>query len=278
MVLAGWKNLRLTLTSEFDIRVIQGRNQGEWIFEDVDPRYAVVLMSATSSRDPMTRIWAASKPADVTAATDENAIVLSQDDLDSFSETRVIPWFANLAERRVFDVMRQYPRLASGKGWIKATHDARWDFRGSGPDRSLAERTERPGSWKILMTAHVDQFQFDPNESFKQFVSDFHALVAKRRGVELRDGVPVLTDRHPMIVVRHPSRSDDSRTIIATALPEDGLLHNKGYIHAAMHGEQSTSTERLALLGLLNTLAADLSVAMRKSPCVARSKSSLVAS
>jgi hypothetical protein len=60
-----------------------------------------------------------------------------------------------------------------------------------------------------------------------------------------------------MIVVRHPSRSDDSRTIIATALPEDGLLHNKGYIHAAMHGEQSTSTERLALLGLLNTLAAD---------------------
>ena len=58
------------------------------------------------------------------------------------------------------------------------------------PIGALADRTEKPGSWKILMTAHVDQFQFDPSESFKQFISNFPALIAKRRGVELRDPIP----------------------------------------------------------------------------------------
>src|ERR1700745_1621231 len=110
-------------------------------------------------------------------AIDENAIVLSQDDLEAFSETHVIPWFANVAERRVFDAMREHPRLASGRGWIKANHDARWDFRRSGPDKSLADRSAQPGSWKILMTAHVDQFELDLSNCFKQFVGDLRALI-----------------------------------------------------------------------------------------------------
>lgn len=257
MVLAGWKNLRSVLATGFDLQIVQGRNKSEWIFEDVHASYAVVFLSAAASVEPTTRIWAASSPDEVKAATADNAIVLSQDDLSSFSETHVIPWFASLAERRIFDAMRESPRLASGTGWIKATHDARWDFRGSGPDKALAERSERPGSWKILMTAHVDQFEFDLGKDFKQFVGDFSALIRKGRGVELHEGVPVLTSAHPMIVVRHPSRSDDSRTIIATALPESGMLHNKGYIHAAMHSQDSTPDERLALLGLLNTLTVD---------------------
>jgi hypothetical protein len=256
-VLAGWKNLRATLTGQFDLRVVQGRNQAEWIFEDVEARYAVIFMSAGPASEPITRIWAAGKPSDVEAARDSNAIVLSQEDLDSFSETRVIPWFSTLAERRVFDGMRKYPRLASGKGWITATNDTRWDFTGTGPDRGLAKRDAQPGSWKILMTAHVDQFAFDTDEGFKQFVSDFLTLIGKRRGVELRYRTPVLTEAHPVITVRYPSRSDDSRTIIATALPEAGLLHNKGYAHAVMHDVASTENQRLALLGLLNTLPVD---------------------
>lgn len=73
----------------------------------------------------------------------------------------------------------------------------------------------------------------------------------------MHEGKFVLSDRHPVIVVRHPSRSDDSRTLIATALPETGVLHNKGYIHAAMHAEGTSAAARLALLGLFNTLTVD---------------------
>ncbi|MGW2479659.1 Eco57I restriction-modification methylase domain-containing protein [Streptomyces sp. NPDC001571] len=259
MVLAGWKKLREALTTRYDLRIVQGRNQGEWIFEDVHASYAVVFLSAASSHEPLTRLWVANSPSDVTAATDENAIQLTQDDLASFSETHVIPWFETGAERMVFDTMRKGPRLSSGKGWIKASHDARWDFRGSGPDKGFAVRQEAPGVWKILMTAHVDAFSFDTGETFKQFVEDFDGLVSKRRGVGKTEEAAVLNDQHPLIIVRHPSRSDDSRTIIATALPEAGLLHNKGYIHAVMHDPKSGSRpeERLALLGLLNTVTLD---------------------
>ncbi|MER7209965.1 hypothetical protein ABT340_23150 [Streptosporangium sp. NPDC000239] len=257
MVLAGWKKLREELTSRHDLRIVQGRNHAEWIFEDVHAAYAVVFLSTSPVPEPMTRIWVANSPADVTAATDETAILLSQDDIASFSETHVIPWFASAVDRQVFDTMRHKPRLASGKGWIKASHDARWDFTGSGPDKGLADQKEDVLSWKILMTAHVDQFSFDPSVKFKQFVSNLDALVAKRRGVAKEKKVPVLTDQHPLIIIRRPSRSVDSRTIIAAALPEAGLLHNKGYIHAAMHDPDSSASERLALLGLLNTVAVD---------------------
>jgi hypothetical protein len=257
MVLAGWKGLREELTSKHDLRIVQGRNHGEWIFDDVHESYAVVLLSTAPSPAARTLVWVANGPADVVGATDDNAIALSQDDLATFSDSRVVPWFETAADRQVFDRMRHLPRLASGKGWITAHHDARWDFRGSGPDRSLVDREEKAGAWKILMTRHVDQFGFDGAEPFKQFVNELGHLTAKRRGVvSTSDGV-VLNDRHPMIIVRHPSRSDDSRTIIATALPERGLLHNKGYIHAVMHGPETSPDRRLALLGLLNTVSAD---------------------
>ncbi|MFI8102597.1 Eco57I restriction-modification methylase domain-containing protein [Streptomyces sp. NPDC086023] len=257
MVLAGWKNLREELATHHDLRIVQGRNRAEWIFEDVHASYAVVFLSVAATPAPTTCVWVANSPADVAAAGDATAIVLTQDDLASFSETHVIPWFADRADRVVFDVMRAGPRLASGKGWIKATHDARWDFRGSGPDRGLAARADAADAWKILMSAHVDQFSFDLDKPFKQFVTDHDGLIAKRRGVAKKDGNVILTDCHPLIIVRHPSRSDDSRTLIAAALPETGLLHNKGYIHAVMHGPGTGQNERLALLGLLNTITVD---------------------
>jgi hypothetical protein len=257
LVLAGWKKLREELTKNHDLHIVQGRNHGEWIFEDVHASYAVVFLSTAPAHTPSTRVWVANSPAEVAAVADQTAIVLSQDDLASFSETHVIPWFASAADRRVFDTMRKGPRLASGKGWIRATHDARWDFRGSGPDKGLVVRAKTDESWSVLMTAHVDQFSFDAAEKFKQFVVDLDGLVAKRRGVARKDDTVVLTERHPVIIMRHPSRSDDSRTLIATALPETGILHNKGYVHAVMHDLDSKPEARLALLGLLNTITVD---------------------
>ncbi|MEU5995929.1 hypothetical protein ABZ806_43715 [Spirillospora sp. NPDC047418] len=257
MVLAGWKKLREELTTVCDLRIVQGRNHGEWIFEDVHASYAVVFLSTAKSATPTTRVWVANNRAEVAAATDENAILLTRDDLASFSETHVIPWFNGAADRKVFDTMRTGPRLSSGKGWIKAAHDSRWDFTGSGRDNALAIGENHPGAWKVLMTAHVDQFGFDAGEPFKQFVMDFFGLMAKPRGVGKRDGAVVLTEKHPVIIFRRVSRSDDSRTIIATALPEAGILQNTGYIHALMHDPDSGERERLALLGLLNTITVD---------------------
>ncbi|HEX8345094.1 MAG TPA: hypothetical protein VF657_10160 [Actinoplanes sp.] len=257
MVLAGWKNLRERLVTRHDLRIVQGRNHHEWIFADVDERIAVVLMAAGPRREGVTRVWVATDTGHVAAAGDDSAITMSVGDLATYSETYVVPWFAGPADRDVFDRMRTGPRLAGGTGWVTAVHDARWDFRGSGPDRALAVRDDSPGAWRVLMTAHVDAFGFDTGEPYKQFVQDLDALAGRKRGVGRREGRFVLTDRHPLIIVRHPSRSDDSRTVIAAALPETGVLHNKGYVHAVMHAPNTPEAARLALLGLLNTVTVD---------------------
>jgi hypothetical protein len=248
MVLAGWKNLRRALVENHNLR----------IFDDVEERIAVVLLAVGPLRESLTRVWVATNPTHVANVSDNNAIKMTLEDLGTYSETQVIPWFAGSEDRAVFEKIRQFPRLASGLGWVTGRHDARWDFRGTGPDKSLAERSDAPGAWRILMTAHVDPYTFDPDEPFKQFVHDLDGLIAKHRGVSKNaNGDAILDETHPLIIVRHPSTVDNTRTMIATALPESGILHNKGYIHAISHQEGTSEYARLALLGLLNTVAVD---------------------
>ena len=257
MVLAGWKNLRHALVQGHSLRIVQGRNHSEWIFEAVHASYAVVLLTAGPDTGEPVRVWVATSESDVEAATDDTAIALTRGDLATYSETDVIPWFATRADRLVFDRMRSHYRLAKPGGWISGRHDARWDFRGSGPDRTLANSTQSEGAWSILMTAHVDAYTFDKTAQFKQFISDLPAMVRKDRGVVLLGGTYRLDETHPVILVRHPSRSDDTRTIIATAAPEEGIVHNKGYIHAIAHEPGTSENARLALLGLINTNTLD---------------------
>ncbi|MEV1118871.1 hypothetical protein AB0I91_27725 [Actinosynnema sp. NPDC049800] len=257
MVLAGWKNLRKSLVDGYDLRVVQARNHSEWIFEDVHASYAVVFMTTAPSTSGTIRVWVAASPDDIRRATDENAIKLSKADIESYSETNVVPWFVNSTDREIFDKIRTRPRLSDDRGWITGRHDARWDFRGTGPDSGLAVHAQPPGAWKILMTAHVDAYTFDASAKFKQSVPDLVELAAKGRGVTGRDSGFTLDSAHPVVVVRHPSRSDDTRTIIATALPEQGTLHNKGYVHAIAHQPDTPQDNRLALLGLLNTNTLD---------------------
>lgn len=256
-VLAGWKNLRRAVLHEHSAALIQARNTGEWIFEGIHQSYAIVLLSCGPwSNDPIP-LWVASSAIDVAQASRDGAITLSRDEIEQLSDTDVLPWFGVPGSRQVFDKMRTKPRLATAGGWVTGAHDARWDFRGTGPDKSLAVTNEQPGDWRILMTAHVVPFALSSSEPFKQYVHDTDGLVAKRRGIVATAQGVRASFTHPTVVLRHPSRSDDSRTLIAAALPELGVLHNKGYVHAVSCSSGTTPTATLALLGLLNTMVED---------------------
>ena len=255
-VLAGWSRLRQHLVTGWELHVVQGRNHSEWIFDGIHASYAVVFLSAVRSTRPYAALAVANDVDEITAV-DSGWIQLSMAEIASLSETYVLPWFATGADREVFDRMRAGARLASGAGWITGHHDARWDFRGSGPDKALASHTRTGEAWRVLMTAHVQQFGLNQSEKYKQFIPDLAALVAKDRGVVSDSGDTILGSSHPLIVVRHPSRSDDSRTLIATALPQAGLLHNKGYVHAIAVSGAPDPERVLALLGYVNTVVAD---------------------
>lgn len=231
LVLAGWKRLRKVVFSRHTVDLVQARNAGGWIFEGVHASYAVVLLSASPPSQQPVSVGVVTSAAELRAATKNAPMVrITTDELAALSDTMVVPWFATAGDRAIFDKLRQFPRLAGNDGWVTGIHDARWDFRGSGPDRSLRSATESPGSWAVMMTRHVDAYAIRDTPA-KQFLDDWAGAAAKGKGIEIDAmGVPSFTREHPVVLVRHPSRSDDTRTLIATAIPVEGFVHNKGYV------------------------------------------------
>lgn len=257
LVLAGWKNLREQVILSHDVDLVQARNSAGWMFENVDARYAVVLLAVRPLADSPICVSVAQSAEAFALLDSKSAVSFTRDELASFSETLVVPWFDAPEDRQVFEKLRSGDRLGTPGGWVTATHDARWDFRGTGPDRSLASRVQLGESWSVMMTRHVDQFAIR-DTPVKQFISDWSGIVGKERGVVLQPGGSAeFTKEHPSIIFRHPSRSDDTRTLIATALPSTGYIYNKGYIHALAHVAGTAEDELLALLGVVSTNVTD---------------------
>lgn len=260
LVLSGWRKLREFLVTTRSTMIVQGMNRGEWLFENVHASYKVVLLSSgpgVPDGSNAVRVWVARSPADVRAVPSTLPLVLEPEDLSTLSDSFVIPWLNDPSERTILDRMRSRPRLCSADGWIRASHDSRWDFTGTGPDGGLVAREEKPGSLKVMMTAHVQPYRIDPEVSVKQFVT-IDSLPCDAKGIK-RVGYEqlVLDDSHPTVVFRYPSHSDNARTLIATALPFRGWIHNKGYVHAVMQEDGATTLQTLALLGLMNTFVLD---------------------
>jgi hypothetical protein len=105
------------------------------------------------------------------------------------------------------------------------------------------------------MTRHVVPFGINDTIAFQRFIPS--PLNLGNGIIRNLDGDPVLAETHPLIIVRHPSRNDDSRTMIAAALPNSGYLHNKGYVHSVRHAPGTPTGELLALLGFLNSFTCD---------------------
>lgn len=257
LVLAGWQHLRRELFARHSVMLVQARNAGGWLFEDIDGRLALLLLAASPWSDDPVRVAVVTSPTELRAVDSGPVIELTSAELAGLSDSMVVPWFESADDKRVFDKMRKFSRLSKPGSWVQGVHDARWDFRGSGPDHALVVTAETPGAWRVMMTRHVDAFAIR-NAAVKQFLRDFGGLAAKSRGVGIdKDGRPALGNNHPVVIFRHPSRSDDTRTLIASALPSAGYLHNKGYVHAVAHVAGSSPTALLALVGLLNTSTED---------------------
>jgi len=256
LVLAGWKRLREELFAHHRVSLVQARNAGGWIFEGVDARYAVVLLGAGPRSDEPIEVVVVTSAQELRALDPESMIKFSREELSTLSDTMVVPWFDDPSYRLVFDKIREFSRLSGGGSWIQGIHDARWDFRRTGPDHGLVVTTETPAAWRVMMTRHADPFSIR-NTAAKQFVEDFSGLTEKLKGVVVDAGGPSFEPSHPVVVFRHPSRSDDTRTLIATGLPVKGFLHNKGYVHAVAHAEGTSPMALLALIGLLNTNTED---------------------
>ena len=260
LVLGGWGKLREGFIGGHSIATVQARNKAGWLFDNVHHSYMVTLASRQPVQSPdgeRVLIWPdVASPEKVASLTESDAVVLTGDEVRGLSDTYVIPWFNTAQDRALFDKLRSRTRLAKPGGWITGVHDARWDFRASGPNKAAGASAKTGHGWRVLMTRHVHPFHIDRDDKlFQKWVADPAAL---GKGIETgADGQPFLGSAHPLVVVRHPTRNDDSRTMIASALARDGELHAKGYIHAVAHKPGTPSRDLLALLTLLNTYTCD---------------------
>jgi hypothetical protein len=108
------------------------------------------------------------------------------------------------------------------------------------------------------MTRHIDAFSIDSEIEFQRHVGDPTVLIALGLGVErAMDGSAVLGPNHPALVYRYPSRNDDTRTLIAAALPPRGFIYSKGYVHGVLTSGDASTPSILALLGFMNTFVCD---------------------
>lgn len=258
LLLGGWSKIRELLLREAATSIAQARNRGGWLFEDVHNSYAVAFVARTMSGEKAAgvRVWPGITSRSILASVAaDNALYLSAQDLEDLSDSMVVPWLNSTADRRVFEAIRSHPALARDQGWIQGFPDSRWDFVASGHARRFSTDRDQDGAWKILMTRHVNAFHIDDTIAFQRFVPKPESL--PRGGVGSRDGRVILDESHPVIIYRYPSRNDDSRTMIATALPRSGYLHNNGYVHAIRHAPGTSTTSLLALLGYLNTFTCD---------------------
>ena len=262
LVLGGWSEIRALLLDGGRLEVIQTQNHGGWLFENVHHSYMVVLINRAPAANngtisPGADVWPAVVSEHDLADLKMPALSLNIHDLETLSTTNIVPWFGSTDAVGVFDKLRQCPQLASDRGWIRGTHDARWDFRGSGPNKDLA--TSEPGddSWRILMTRHIQPFSIDDSHPTRRFVADPTQLREMNAGIVSSDSGVELGRDHPLIVFRHPARNDDIRTMIATALPRSGVIHNKGYVHGVRHDVDTLDRDLLALLTYMNSFVCD---------------------
>ena len=259
LVLGGWKQLRQRLLSDRSVTVLQARNRGGWIFDNVHNSYMIVCISSRPSADGGAYIWPAIEDEQAIAGLDSHrAIHLDQAELAGLTtaDRLVIPWFNQSGARDVFPKMQDHPRLADEEGWITGTHDSRWDFRSSGRHGHLSNSEQEEHHWRVFMTRSVDQYAINDEKEFRRFV-DPAALVDVDDAVVDSGGDIELADAHPMVTFRHVSRNDDTRTMIATMLPASGYLYCAGYVHAVAHEPGISVRHLLALLGYLNSFTCD---------------------
>src|SRR5664279_4188573 len=112
------------------LQIVQGRNHGEWLFDGIHQSYAVVLLAASPQVLGRIQIGVARSPKDIAAMSDDTIVTFTPADLAALPELKRTSSRGSTSQEIVgcSTLMRNGPRLAGPEGWIRATHDARWDF------------------------------------------------------------------------------------------------------------------------------------------------------
>jgi hypothetical protein len=110
LVIAGWSQLRQLAFEGTDSALVEARNKGGTLFDEVHHSYAVALLArgpVDDGREPSSRIWPGVTTLHALQTVAEvEPLSLSNRDLTELTPTWVVPWFNSRADPPVFDKIR----------------------------------------------------------------------------------------------------------------------------------------------------------------------------
>jgi hypothetical protein len=254
--LTGWEALRKAIFVSSKSTLLQAINHGEFMFEGVHTMTSIILLTVHKDLHAAITVFPGANSLNTFNEARKNPILLSLEELTELSESLQVPWLTSPISAGAFQKMSQYPRLASGSGWVTGKPDTRYDFSGSGRDAKLVSEKDSNGAWKVAMARHVDQYCIS-SDAFRRFVPPSSLAQLERRDVVSINTGFELSPAHPPIVYRFPSSAENSRTLIATVLPECGVLYSTGYAHGIAILSDASTIDILALLGVMNSVPVD---------------------
>jgi len=260
LVLEGWGDLRRELFRRSQSRFDQLRNTRGWLFEDAEHRYLIALVCVKLGEGVAGRIEVSSGArslADFLRSKAQSPIVWDVADLSRATGPDCkVPLLLAPGDAELFVRLRQTTTLGSEEaGALQAYPYAVLDV-----GKDLESIGERANGVHVLRARNVLPLGSDLSAKCRRLsergLKDF--LRAKILGADwadrLRESPSDLTDVLG-VVYRYPSTSDNSRTLIATLLP-DGAVPATGYVHSLVQPLASTM-QRMATLALLNSLVWD---------------------
>lgn len=264
LLIGGWSKLRTALLKRGDSIAVEARNSNGWMFEKVHKSYAIVFLTLAPTDDQNSKTVSVypgvNSLEQFRKVLEQGPMRLPLIEIEALSEDSVVPWFNSADDGLVFAKLRNRPKLSTGDGWIQGKSDSsRWDFSGSGKHKAYAEANKTTAdAWGVMMTRHVDQYAI-AKDPIRKWVNAPSTLASEHpgRGLIVKSSRALFNEEHPLITYRFPSRNDDSRTLIATALPAEGYFFSTGYAHGILHPEDTDVVLKLALLGYINSVVAD---------------------
>lgn len=255
LVLGGWLPIRRAMVENHLMNVVPMRNTSGWAFPNVHGQLTIALVVLAPGTG--VAVYGAASDAARLGQLGE-PLQLSLQDLESLSDELNVPWFESAEDPEVFAAMASRPRLGQSAGWVTARADStRWDFSSTGKHSALSMPTSTsPEAWRVTMTRHVSRYVMSPTAEGR-WIDKPSALVAQDKGIVEIDGELTVGPNHPPIVYRFPTNNDNSRTLVAAALPASGWVYSKGYAHGVLLSSETATRDVLALLGYLNSVPAD---------------------
>lgn len=248
--------------------VVSMVNTGKWVFDDVDPRYSINLLSIKKERldEPQVGLAGPFHSLDDYQKGHRQLGSLPASGLREWASGATFPYLPDTYSVQVFKVLRSHPRLDSGEQWLFKPVG---EFHATNDRKTFDAGSDAPSRWPVYTGATFNLWDpdFGPPYTYADPATVTKVLFDKRkRQSRLKSSAflglesEVVNDFHtlpcfrPRIAFRDIARATDTRTMLVCLVPGNVVLTNKAPYLLQRKG---CPADEAYVLGVLSSIPLD---------------------